>query len=323
MDLYAKPHHLGTRTNGGEESRYALIGPSGGTVPDGYEPFALPTDIAWLLGRVMAVGADDEVEAIRLSHAIRITGKQGAAVTEADPAQPFESLEFFMLFNRALKTLPAIPGEEALMALFDTAGFGPNSDFDPGALSKAQATGLGAALRIGPEVLTKRGFKPTQTTNGWLLSSAMGDPGFDYLLRAETARGGYVNAPEESIYPAAIMDRNGDWLSGAQRYRIRFAPGELPPVDAFWSMTAYNTQTAQLTENPLRRYAIGDRTEGLHYGADGSLDIILASQSPPEGESNWLPVPEGGFHIVTRLYLPRAEALDGRYALPPIERLDP
>jgi hypothetical protein len=322
MDLYAKPHHLGTRTNGGKGSHYALLGPSGGAVPEGYEAFSLPTDIAWLLGRVMAVGAEDEAEAIRLSHTIRFTGKQGAAVTEAEPSQPFDSLEFFVLLNRALKTLPAVPGEEALMATFDAAGFGPNSDFDLSALSKAQATGLGAALRIGPEVLAQRGFKPTQTTNGWLLSSAMGDPGFDYLLRAETARGGYVNAPEESIYPAAIMDSNGDWLSGAHRYRIRFVPDGLPPVDAFWSMTAYNTQTAQLTENPLRRYAIGDRTEGLRYGAEGSLEIILAANSPPEGESNWLPVPEGGFHIVTRLYLPRSEALDGRYALPPIERLD-
>lgn len=322
MDQYGKPHHLGTRTNGGKASRYALVGPSGGEVPTGYEAYPLPTDTAWMLGRVLVENPGDEADAILLSRTIIITGKVGPEVAADQPLNPAESLLFFVMLNRALKLLPRLNGEDALMAIFDAAGFGPNCDFDPATLSTAQALGLGAALRIGPQILVQRGFKPTQTTNGWLLSSAIGDPGFDYLLRAESARGGYVNASEESIYPAAIMDSSGAWLSGEHRYRMFFAQGTLPPVDAFWSVTAYNSQTGQLTENPLRRYAIGDRTSGLIFGADGSLEFILAATSPPEGESNWLPIPSGPFHLVTRLYLPHAEALDGRYALPPVERIE-
>ncbi|HMS19877.1 DUF1254 domain-containing protein [uncultured Sphingorhabdus sp.] len=321
MDLYAKPYHLGTRTNGGQAKRYVLIGPSGGEAPAGYQPFHLPTDIAWLLGRVMANGLDDEAEAIRLSNTIVLSGKAGPDVSDADPLQPFESLLFYSMLNKALKTLPRIEGEEGLLAMFDTAGFGPACEFDPDSLSEGQALGLGAALRVGPQILTQRGFKPTRVSNGWMFSSAMGDPGFDYLLRAETARGGYVNAPEESIYPAAVADSSGAFLSGEHRYRIRFEPGKLPPVDAFWSITAYNSATAQLTENPLRRYAIGDRTHGLAYGSDGSLEFILSVEVPPEGRGNWLPIPNSNFHLVARLYLPRAEALDGRYSLPPIERI--
>ena len=103
---------------------------------------------------------------------------------------------------------------------------------------------------------------------------------------------------------------------------LHFAKGALPPVDAFWSITAYDSRTAQLTENPLHRYAIGDRTRGLRFGADGSLDVILAATRPPQGTSNWLPVPVGAFHVVTRLYLPRREALEGRYVLPAVERID-
>lgn len=79
--------------------------------------------------------------------------------------------------------------------------------------------------------------------------------------------------------------------------------------------------TSQLVDNELKRYAIGDRTKGLRYGKDGSLEIILTATRPASGASNWLPVPKGAFHVVTRLYLPRAEALDGRYALPPIEKI--
>lgn len=321
MDLYGKPHHLGTRTNQGRATRYALIGPSGGAVPAGYQPFHLPTDTAWMLGRVLVDGAPDEAAAKALSHAIRFDGVSGPPVSDAAPLHPFDSLAFYALLNSALKTLPPVPGEEALMALFDTAGFGPNRTFDATALSPGAALGLGCALQIGPKVLSQRGFKPTQTTNGWLLSSAVANPGRDYLLRAEIARGGYVNEPEESIYPAAIMDSSGAMFTGTARYRIHFAKGALPPVNAFWSITAYDSQTAQLTENPLHRYAIGDRTRGLRYGSDGSLEIIFSALPPPEGTSNWLPVPAGAFHLVTRLYLPRAEALDGRYVLPPIERM--
>lgn len=176
-------------------------------------------------------------------------------------------------------------------------------------------------MRIGLQVISQRGFRPTQAANGWLLSSRIANPGHDYLLRAEIARGGYVNDPQESIYPAAIADSKGQMLSGAYRYRIRFPKGTLPPVDAFWSLTAYDTRTAQLTENPLRRYAIGERTKGLRFGPDGTLDILLSATKPAQGASNWLPVPAGAFHVVARLYLPRPEALDGHYVLPPIERV--
>jgi len=322
MDLYAKPHHLGTRTNQGKAARYALVGPSSGAVPAGYETFRLPTDTAWMLGRVLVTGKADEAEAKRLSRAIVMRGVTGPDVTAAEPARPFDSLEYFSVLNRALKGLPPVAGEEALMATFDAAGFGPRRDFDAATLSPGRALGLGCALRAGPAVLGQSGFRPTRNANGWLLSSAAADPGFDYLLRAEIVRGGYVNAPEESIYPAAITDSSGARLSGEHRYRIRFARGALPPVDAFWSITPYDMATSQLVENDLRRYAIGDRTRGMKYGKDGSLDIYLSASRPPEGASNWLPVPKGAFHVVTRLYLPRAEALDGRYVLPPIEKLD-
>lgn len=322
MDHYSKPHHLGTRTNGGRATRYALVGPSGGAVPEGHERFDLPTDIAWLLGRVLVVDAADEPEGLRLSHAIRVTGPAGPDVTDAEALNPFDSLLYFRLLNQGLKQLPRQPGEEALMAQFNAAGFGPDCDFDADALTPGQRLGLGWAVKIGPQVISQRGFRPTQTTNGWLLSSVIADPGMDYLLRAEVVRGGYVNAPEESIYPAAINDDRGEMLTGERRYRIHFAADAMPPVDAFWSITSYDMQTAQLTENPLGRYAIGDRTPGLVYGADGSLDIILSAQPPAEGTSNWLAIPPGAFHLVTRLYLPAPEALDGRYVLPVVERIE-
>lgn len=321
MDLYGRPWHLGTRTNGGKARRYALVGPSGGAVPDGYEVFRLPTDTAWMLGRVLVTAPQDEAAARKLAEAIVMRGAPGEPVSDAAPLNPFDSLAYFRLLNQALRSVPAKPGEEALMAQFDRAGFGPGVIFDEERLTPAQKLGLGCTLRIGPDVLKANGFRPTQSGNGWLLSRAMDNPGNDFLLRAEAARGGYVNAREESIYPAAIMDSQGQWLNGANRYRIRFAKGQLPPVDGFWSITAYTAAGVQLSENPLHRYNIGDRTKGLKVAKDGSLTLTLSATRPREGTANWLPVPAAGFTLVARLYLPRPSALDGSYLLPPVERI--
>lgn len=323
MDLYGRPYHVGMRTNQGAATRYALVGPSGGSVPDGHVALRLPTDTVWMLGRVLVSGDSDLPKARAAALAIKMIGQPGEPVGAAEPLKPYDSLLYFQLLNQALRAVPAKPGEQALMAGFDQAGFGPSRQFDPERLSPAEVLGLGCAVRLGPRVLAQRGFRPTRIQNGWMWSGAMADPGDDFLLRAEVARGGYVNAPEESIYPAAITDNRGEPLQGDRLYRIRFPKGQLPPVDAFWSLTAYDRTTSQLVENPLRRYNIGDRTKGLRYDRDGGLTLYLSDRKPPQGNANWLPVPSGSFHVVIRLYLPRPSALDGSYVLPPIERIKP
>jgi hypothetical protein len=86
---------------------------------------------------------------------------------------------------------------------------------------------------------------------------------------------------------------------------------ELPPVNAFWSLTLYDAEGFQVA-NELKRFAIGDR-DALEFGADGSLDIYIQHEQPEQGESNWLPAPEGGFNLCGRLYYPRPEVLDGTW----------
>lgn len=323
MDLYARPHHLGTRTNDGRAVKYALVGPNGGDVPQGYEVFRLPTETVWMLGRILADGKADEKRVLRIAHDFKMQGPVASKVTLAEPSKPYASLEFFSILNGALRKLPVIENEAALMAGFDRAGFGPSSTFKPENLPPAQALGLSCAVRIGSDVLAQQGFKPTSVANGWMRNNRMDKPGHDYVLRAETVRGGYVNAEEESIYPAAIMDTKGDMFDGSRTYRMRFEAGKLPPVGAFWSVTAYDLSTAKLVPNRIGRYQFGDRTKGSKRGKDGSLTIILSSTPPKEGTSNWLPTPAGRYHLVTRMYLPKPEALEGRYILPPVERIEP
>jgi hypothetical protein len=95
-----------------------------------------------------------------------------------------------------------------------------------------------------------------------------------------------------------------------------------PPVGGFWSLTMYDVPGFLFVDNPLGRYSIGDRSEGLRTNPDGSLDIYLQRDQPePADVPNWLPAPAGEFRPILRLYDPRPEAFDDqRWRLPSIQR---
>jgi hypothetical protein len=132
-----------------------------------------------------------------------------------------------------------------------------------------------------------------------------------------------MSAPFRSAVVAVAalvaVDSSGASFSGAHDYVLHFAAGGLPPVDAFWSVTLYGADHF-FVANPINRYAIGDRTQGLQYGADGSLDIYLAHDAPAGHQANWLPTPTGSFSLSLRLYLPKPSVLDGSYRYPIVRR---
>jgi hypothetical protein len=121
-----------------------------------------------------------------------------------------------------------------------------------------------------------------------------------------------ANQPEDAIYPQSLADVS---------YVLHFDKSELPPVDAFWSLTMYDGDGFPVA-NPIKRYAIGDR-DPLKYNADASLDLYIQPESPGKiKESNWLPAPKSWeLNITMRLYAPRIEALDGRWNPPAIQRV--
>ncbi|MFD0547568.1 DUF1214 domain-containing protein [Streptomyces mexicanus] len=92
-----------------------------------------------------------------------------------------------------------------------------------------------------------------------------------------------------------------------------------PAGAGLWSLTMMNDRQL-FVDNPLGRYAIGDRS-GMATHPDGSLDIYLQHQSPgPDRESNWLPAPEGSFNVFLRLYWPEQAALTRAWTPPPLRR---
>jgi hypothetical protein len=128
----------------------------------------------------------------------------------------------------------------------------------------------------------------------------------------------YLNSPVEAMYPKALEDLDGDLLTGENKYVIHFDAGKIPPVDAFWSVTMYNSKFL-LVDNEIDRYNIGDRTPELKYNDDGSLDIFIQYEAP-EDTSNWLPAPADGFYLINRLYNPQESALNGDWVPSGVEK---
>ena len=161
-----------------------------------------------------------------------------------------------------------------------------------------------------------------QKTNGWQYNLSYGNYGNNILLRAAVARAGLgAHRSEEAMYFTTAVDSKAEPLQGANTYRIHFVKDNFPPVGAFWSLTVIKSSDFMLVPNSIYRYSIGDRTQGLIYNNDGSLDIYL-QQSPPDKSktANWLPVPPDRFIVVLRTYEPEAALLNGTYKPPAIVR---
>ena len=165
----------------------------------------------------------------------------------------------------------------------------------------------------------------TKATDGTWASPPLnlGAYGTDYNTRAAVAMVGLgANLPQDALYPNTSLDHEGKQLMGDQRYRLHFNANELPPVKAFWSITAYGPDDF-LIDNAIHRFAVGDRDK-LQFNDDGSLDIWIQASEPTESSrrANWLPVKAGtAFALNARLNWPKAPALQGDWKMPPVVRL--
>ena len=176
---------------------------------------------------------------------------------------------------------------------------------------------VAAALAFITVLLILPNFYVTKV-NGWTTMLGCGEPGSGVLLRAacNVTFMGPINIPQEALYWTTRRDGAGHALSGAHDYRLHFAPGQLPPNHAFWSLTMGDADN-RFVSNPIDRYSVSDRS-GLAPNADGSVDIYIQDTAPTGHESNWLPAPAGTFILWLRVYLPGQTVLDGEYKMPPV-----
>jgi hypothetical protein len=339
LDAYTNNFNsIGRRLTGTGEGDYAIVGPGwNGTLPPGVKAIRSPTNTTWIVGRILVNGKQDLPDVLALQKQFTLTplsqfGKHAGAVTNLTPADfskampspdAMPDLKFFEELRVALKNNPPPAGEAALMAVFSQIGLLKNDTPYGQGMNAAVVRGLTRALQDGDQIVTAAFANPqgNKDINGWSYSTDVGTYGYNYIARAAVAQGGLAaNVPEESVYPKAQVDSDGRPLTGANNYVMHFDKGNLPPVDAFWSLTIYNATTYMLVPNAIGRYAIGDRTSGMKYNSDGSLDIYVRHNAPAGNESNWLPAPQGELYLILRMYQPRPEVVNGTYQIPPVKR---
>jgi hypothetical protein len=172
--------------------------------------------------------------------------------------------------------------------------------------------GLGfiSLLIIGNAYVTK--------VNGWTTMYGCGEPGNNLLRRAACSVKflGPINIPQEAMYWTTSKDGAGHRLNGSNDYIMHFPAGQLPPNNAFWSLTMSDSKN-RFVANSINRYSVSDRT-GLVPNANGSVDIYIQNAAPAGHESNWLPAPSSNFILWLRAYLPGQSILDGEYQVPPV-----
>jgi hypothetical protein len=205
----------------------------------------------------------------------------------------------------------------ALRERFARIGVVPGKRFEPAKLSPE----IQQALRDGmADAWADFDGMKTRVSEGKITSGDLfGTREFlqnDYLKRMTGAvLGIYGNDKQEAMYPPYYVDASRQKLDGAHRYTIRFAPGQLLPVHAFWSLTMYDEPDKMLVANPINRYLLNSpMMPQFKKDADGGLTLRIQNESPGKDlEANWLPAPKGPFSVMMRLYWPKDEAVDSRF----------
>lgn len=322
MDMYTDNDVvLGTRTVGGGGGTFTLVGP--GQTGSGADVVRVSTPHAWLLARTLVDGDADLAAAHAVQDGLILKGPAGAEPGPyATRQSPWDA--YFASAAKLLASDPPRAEDAGLFRQVAALGLTPKGAFDPkrfDAAAIAQIQAGVAQASMGLVAFTKR----MAFVQGWSYPRAnLGNYGQDYHFRALVALAGLAALPVTEAMYLRAQGEDGAIFTGDGPYRLS-VPAQMP-VDAFWSLTMYEaTADGQffLTDNPISRYAIGDRTPGLKRNADGSFDIWIG-RADPGGERtvNWLPAPaKGPFAMTLRAYLPRLELLDGRFRMPAVVKV--
>jgi hypothetical protein len=326
---------IGKRTTGTGAGNFVVVRPGWqGALRQGLQPINAPTPFVWVIGRTRTDGPQDYDAVHKVQDGYKMTllsqwGKEPQAIAvKIDPSvdmrtPPVKQVEkmspeaYFAYAVELLKVNGPHLIDQPQLARMKRLGIEAGRSFDVAAVDPVIRQALQSAPAAGQKALIAGWPRVGRNVNGWVMNTDSGVYGANYLKRGAVAMFEIgMNLPEDSIYP----DTGGSALDGHNKYVIHFAKGELPPVNEFWSVTVYDLQGFTVP-NPTNRYTLGDRSN-LRPNADGSVDIYLQSESPGAGkETNWLPTPAQPFSLHARLYSPRKAAIDGTWAMPPVEKV--
>ncbi len=319
--------YIGTRATGCEPGDYLVVGPDWkGETPAGIKKvFHASTQFALAVYRTQLFGADDMPNVVKVQNGYKLQSLSVYQKSPAPPAAPaidfpkasaeLAKTGFFEFLDTVLALAPAGPEEKEIRAKLAKIGIGPGKAFNFKDLSLEHKAAIGLGMKAGEKKVEEKVASIGKKVNGWSISAAFGDRKFyngDWLLRAAAAKAGiFGNDAEEAMYPMTRWLADGEVLDGSKHnYTLTFPAGQMPPVNAFWSVTMYDGKSQLLIDNPLNRYLINSpMLPKMKKNDDGSLTLHIQKDSPgADKEANWLPAPDGPIYMVMRLYWPKTEA---------------
>ena len=338
-DVFQVP---GTRTTGSQAQIYLISGPNwSGAVPAGMTQLKSPTALVWLLGRIYCTGTPQdyaEVHALQDQFKLQPLSTWGRDYTPPagnvdssidmkmpvrDQVNRLSATEYFTLLADLMKRNPPAPADAPALKRFERIGLVAGEGFDPKSLDSRWDKRLPQVSygRIMAHFLSRDGDLTRE--NGWAFTTKAGVYGTNYIQRAlVTAIGLGANRPQDAIYPTSLKPSLVDNYDGKNKYTLRFAKGQLPPVKGFWSLTMYD-ENLFFIANPINRYSMSVRTNPK-FEPDGSLVIYIQNENPgSDKEANWLPAPARKFHLMLRLYWPDENdpsIIDGSWVIPPVTK---
>jgi hypothetical protein len=325
----------GTRTTGDAEQTFAVTGPGwSGTLPAGVREVKSPTGLFWMIGRIYADGTpadfakvhklQDGMTATPLSqYGKPYTAPAGAVDPAIDMKKPIgeqvnalSGTDFFTIFASMLEQNPPAADDAPMIAKLAALGITPGQPLDTSKLNPSIVAAMNAAPAVALPRMKAMFTSAGKVQNGWAIFTNLGSYGTNYDLRAFISLIGLgANLPADAIYPATVKP-----FDGSKNYVIHFASGQMPPADAFWSLTLYDKRQL-FYDNPLNRYVVSQRSQFVK-NADGSIDVYVQHASRGAGkEANWLPAPADTFSLIMRIYRPREtppSIIDGSWTVPPV-----
>jgi hypothetical protein len=319
--------YIGSRATGNDAGDYMVAGPDwkGETPPGIKKVFHSTTQFSLAGYRTQLFGPEDMSNVVKVQSGYKVQPLSAFLKQSAPPAAPtikFPKINkelaktgFFDYLDFSLQFAPAGPEEKEIREKLARLGIGAGKNFDFKALSPEQKAAVIEGVKAGEAKVKAFLAGGVKDVNGWKIGNWFGDRAFyngNWLKRAAGAQGGiYGNDSVEATYPLTKTLADGEPLDGSKyNYTLTFPDGQLPPVNAFWSVTMYDGKTQFLIKNPINRYLINSpMLPDLKKNADGSLTLYIQNKSPgKDKESNWLPAPNDLIYLVMRLYWPTTEA---------------
>lgn len=343
-NIFASP---GWRTTG-TEAQTLLITPPGwradenaaktANLPEDTQHIGAPTPHVWVIGRIKTDGPTDYDAVHNIQDGLKVSPLskfgQELKVPEAKinpdidmktpPKTQVDTMSGEDFFTYAAELLTAYPPhdtDQPILARMKRLGIERGQSFDYASAEPIVKKAIDQAPKAGLDLMAWKLPRLAEVVNYWSMNTdTMGVYGNYYLKRAIVTQVGLgANQPQDAIYPLNIGDKDGKPLDGTNNYTIHFDKDQIPPANAFWSVTLYDLKGYQVA-NSLNRFAVSSWMP-FKYNNDGSLDLYFQNESPGEDkEANWLPAPKGPFNLTMRLYAPKSDALTGKWNPPPVTK---